>query len=237
MDLLTLRGVEKWRRTAESAFVLAVPDLTLARGGAYAAMGPSGCGKSTLADLLALALRPDAGAAFTFAPREQAIDLIAAWRAGDEALGPLRRAHVGYVLQTGGLLPFLTVRANIRLPLALNGLRDRGRSKELAERLGITRQLDKLPADLSVGQRQRAAIARALVHRPALVIADEPTAALDGDTANAVFALLREETRTAGATLLVATHDRARAEGLTAIEFTATHRDGHPGSVAALRAS
>jgi putative ABC transport system ATP-binding protein len=234
-DVLLLDHVVKWRRSRGAAFCVRIERMALPRGAAYAAAGPSGCGKSTLLDLLALALRPDSCGAFVLSPAGdgRGLDIAQAWAHGGEAaLGAARRRHIGYVLQTGGLLSFLSVRENIALPARLNRRAAGERIATLARRLGIADQLDKHPADLSVGQRQRVAIARALVHRPALVLADEPTAALDPETADVVMELLVEQTRAEDATLVVATHDRERAasHGLAPIAFDAIHVDGAPGS-------
>jgi putative ABC transport system ATP-binding protein len=239
-DVLLLDNVVKWRRSRGAAFCVRIERLELPRGSAYAAAGPSGCGKSTLLDLLALALRPDQCGAFVLSPAGdgRGLDIAAAWaHRGDAKLGAARRRHIGYVLQTGGLLSFLTVRDNIALPARLNRASAGERIAALAERLGIADQLRKYPADLSVGQRQRVAIARALVHRPALVLADEPTAALDPENADVVMDLLVEQTRAEGATLIVATHDRERAasHGLSPIAFDAMRIDGAPGSRVHLR--
>jgi putative ABC transport system ATP-binding protein len=233
--VLLLDDVVKWRRSRGAAFCVRIERLALPRGGAFAATGPSGCGKSTLLDLMALALKPDGCGAFVLSPAGdgRGLDIAQAWaRGGDAALGAARRRHIGYVLQTGGLLSFLTVRDNIALPARLNR-RPAGQAvAALAERLGIADQLAKRPAELSVGQRQRVAIARALVHRPALVLADEPTASLDPETADVVMELLVEQARAEGATLVVATHDRERAarHGLTPIVFEMTRIDGAPGA-------
>ncbi|MCT0976303.1 type IV secretion associated ABC transporter ATP-binding protein TagT, partial [Pseudomonas aeruginosa] len=144
-------------------------------------------------------------------------DIAALWRDGrQDRLAALRRQHCGYVLQSGGLLEFLDVRRNIGLPCALLGTPSAERVQALAERLEIGDQLDKKPAALSVGQRQRVAIARALVHAPRLLLADEPTAALDPLNAERVMRLLVEQARERGACTVVATHDErlARAAGL-----------------------
>lgn len=202
---LAIEGMERRR----GAFLLRLPRFRLDSGEAIAVTGPSGAGKSTLLDLLALALKPDAAEAFALAGH----DAAALWRAGAaDALASLRAAHLGYVLQQGGLLPFLSVRENILLPQRLAGRLDPARVEELAARLDISDQLAKKPAALSVGQRQRAAIARALAHRPAIVLADEPTASVHPEMADTVLALLAATARDSGAALVLATHDPARAE-------------------------
>jgi putative ABC transport system ATP-binding protein len=232
-----MRGTIKWRRAHDAGFALVVDSLALERHGLTVVIGPSGCGKSTLLDLLAIAVKPDAAEKFIFAPADRpAFDVQAAWRAGDgdDSLAALRRCHVGYVLQTGGLLPFLTVRDNIMLPLRSNGRADPRRVEELADRLGIAGQLAKHPRDLSIGQRQRVAIARAVAHRPDLVVADEPTSALDPENAQIVIRLLLDEAKAAGAALVVATHDPEllSAAAASAVRFTAGERDGYPASLA-----
>lgn len=226
----------KWRRSAGGGFALIIDSLVLAREGLTAVVGPSGCGKSTLLDLLAITVRPDEAEEFTFhAAQARPFDVARTWNEGrgDSALAAVRRRHIGYVLQTGGLLPFLTVRDNIMLTLRSNGAADPGRVEELAERLDIAGQLKKHPRDLSIGQRQRVAIARAVAHRPDLVVADEPTSALDPENAQGVIRLLLDEAREAGAALVVATHDPdlvAGAAGST-VRFAAGERAGFPASM------
>lgn len=205
--LLSLRGVTKAYRGDAAPFALEVPDFALAEGEVLALAGPSGSGKSTLLMMLALASPPDGGQ-FVFA----GADIARLWREGRrDTLAALRATRIGVVPQTGGLLPYLTVAGNIGLTQRIAGCEDAARVLMLAEELGIGAQLGKRPAELSVGQRQRVAIARALAHRPALVLADEPTASVHPELADAVLALLKRECAAAGAALLVATHDPERA--------------------------
>ena len=216
--LLLVRDLHVTRRAGQYAFRLEVPGFALPAGACVALLGKSGSGKSTLLDLLALALPPDGAGRFAFAPPSSpagaAIDLAASWRGGAAAQDQIRARHIGYVLQTGGLLPFLTVRANIALPAEIAGKPAPARVAELARRLGVAHHLDRMPHALSVGERQRVAIARALVHRPALVLADEPTSALDPALAVEVLDLLLAETRAEGAALIIATHDHDAAARL-----------------------
>ncbi|MFU3617860.1 type IV secretion associated ABC transporter ATP-binding protein TagT [Pseudomonas paraeruginosa] len=215
--ILRLHEVARSHGSGRQRYRLRVPALELRAGRQLAIVGPSGCGKSTLLDLLALALAPDPGGRFEFLAGERPQDIAALWRDGrQDRLATLRRQHCGYVLQSGGLLEFLDVRRNIGLPCALLGAPSAERVQTLAERLEIGDQLDKKPAALSVGQRQRVAIARALVHAPRLLLADEPTAALDPLNAERVMRLLVEQARERGACTVVATHDErlARAAGL-----------------------
>ncbi|MBW1711705.1 MAG: ABC transporter ATP-binding protein [Deltaproteobacteria bacterium] len=190
-------------------FVLTIPELSICQGEKVALVGNSGCGKSTVLDMLAMILRPDATATFTFSPEQgHPLDVAAAWRRKDlDSLAKARMLHLGYVLQTGGLFPFLSVGDNIGLSRRVLGLPVEKDVPDLAGRLGIGGHLDKLPGQLSVGERQRVAIARAMAHQPAVVIADEPTASLDPINAEAIMALFSSLTDEYGVTLIVATHD------------------------------
>ena len=174
--------------------------------------GPSGCGKSTALDVLAGILRPDDGdgSRFLLHTADGETDMLALWRAGRlDALARLRGKHLGYVLQTGGLLPFLSARDNILLPCRCLGIM--GRRLEavwnMATALGIDRLLLQMPASLSVGERQRVAIARALAHGPAIVLADEPTAALDPDQSRKVLGIFADLARQQGTTVIMVSHD------------------------------
>ncbi len=194
-------------------FELTIEDFAIARGEAVALIGPSGSGKSTLLDLLALARRPATAVQFLLTPRDgRAMDLAALWRVRDEnRLTAIRAAHFGYILQTGGLLPFLSVRRNIAFSQAVLGRPDPAHIEALASRLEIASLLDRMPASLSVGQRQRVAIARALAHRPEILLADEPTASVHPALADTVLALLLEQAREEDTALILATHDPDRA--------------------------
>jgi putative ABC transport system ATP-binding protein len=203
------RDLVKRRQAGGTGFELSVPELRIRPGEVIVLRGESGSGKSTLLDMLALALRPDSAAAFNFRPENrEPTDLMGLWRRGDlDGLGRLRGANIGYVLQTGGLLSFLTARENIALACRLLGRDPGGLIERLAERLGIGPQLDKRPGQLSVGERQRVAIARAMAHRPSVVLADEPTASVDPINAATILDLLLELVRQAGVTAIIASHD------------------------------
>ncbi len=207
-----------------------IPHLDVPRGAKLAFIGESGSGKSTLLELLAMILMPTTSGVFRFAPLEngETHDLEAIWRARrSDALSDLRSRYIGYVLQHGGLLPYLSVRRNIELPRRLLDLPLNGEAEALAQRLDIVQQLDKLPSTLSVGQRQRAAIARALAHRPPIVIADEPTAAVDPLQAERIVELLAELTAQLGVTLILATHaqELVRRGGFTLLTHEIAEAD------------
>ncbi|MCS4247735.1 MULTISPECIES: ABC transporter ATP-binding protein [unclassified Pseudomonas] len=230
--MLNLSAVHKSRGVGSQRYSLVIPALALRAGEQVAIVGPSGCGKSTLLDLLALVLAPDQVGQFEFHQH----DIAGLWR-GDQqtTLAALRSQHLGYVLQTGGLLGFLDVRSNIALSRQLLGLRDDGSVMRLAEQLEISDQLAKKPAALSVGQRQRVSCARALAHAPQLVLADEPTASLDPLNAERVMQALLAQAREHRAACVIATHDEplARASGLQ-VRRISCRRDTDGGVTATL---
>ncbi|WP_338488863.1 ABC transporter ATP-binding protein [Pseudomonas trivialis] len=230
--MLNLCAVHKSRGVGSQRYSLVIPALALRAGEQVAIVGPSGCGKSTLLDLLALVLAPDQVGRFEFHQQ----DIGGLWRADRQsALAALRSRHLGYVLQTGGLLGFLDVRGNIALPRQLLGFEDDGSVARLAEQLGISDQMGKSPAALSVGQRQRVSCARALAHAPQLVLADEPTASLDPLNAERVMQALLDRAREQRAACVVATHDEplARASGLP-VRRISCRRDADGGVTATL---
>ena len=225
-----LKDVRKLRANASGSFELYIPELTLRRGEILVLRGASGSGKSTMLDLLAMTLRPDQAVRFQFAPNGRATDLRRLWAGrAVNRLAALRAAHIGYVLQTGGLLPFLSVRENIALSYRLLG-RSTGRGLDaLAERLGIVRCFDGLPSTLSLGERQRVAIARAIVHQPQVVLADEPTASVDPINAEAIFEIFLELVQDLGVTTVIASHDWRRIDEIGLSAFN--HRIEREGSL------
>ncbi len=176
--------------------------LEIGPGELVAVLGSSGSGKSTLLHCLAGLIRPEAG---TVSYRGQDLATLS-----DGARSALRRADFGFVFQFGQLVPELSCLENVAFPLRLNGVRRRAaeeRARQWLERLDVADLADKRPGELSGGQGQRAAIARALVTEPAVIFADEPTGALDSLHGEQVMALLVAAARESGAAVLLVTHD------------------------------
>lgn len=190
-------------------------------------MGPSGCGKTTAMDMVALAARPDEAEIVSLSNAQRRwVDLRAVT---EESLTRIRSRSMGYVLQTPNLLPFLTVEENVMLTQDLVGRIDKPFARKLMSALGVEVPPSVFPSALSVGQRQRVAIARALAHRPAFVMADEPTASLDPDSAGRVMRLFVDLAKQQGAAVLVISHDRGLLEehgfALLPVKFAAGERE------------
>jgi len=204
--MLCVRALGKRYAGPRERTVLAGVDLDLAAGDYVAIMGESGVGKSTLLNLIAGLDRADEGSV-----RIGGADLASL---DDDALTVLRRERLGFVFQAFHVLPYLSVAANVALPLALIGVEPRERERRVGEMLASVGLADRgasFPRELSGGELQRVAIARALVHRPMLVLADEPTGNLDPDSAAAILALLREQVKGRGAAGILVTHSLAAA--------------------------
>jgi putative ABC transport system ATP-binding protein len=204
--VIALSGVHKTYRLGQHVVpALQGVDLHLHRGEMLALTGPSGSGKSTLLNLAGLIDRPDRGEIRFRGTLVDGLD--------ERAATLLRRDAIGFVFQNFNLVPVMTVADNVDYPLFLADVPARERRERVARMLnavGLAEHAQHRPDALSGGQRQRVAVARALIKRPALVIADEPTASLDSHTADQVLDLMRELGHAQGAAFLVATHD-ARA--------------------------
>jgi putative ABC transport system ATP-binding protein len=202
MPLLSAENLQKIYVTGEARVAaLAGVSFAVEKGDFVALMGPSGCGKSTLLHISGAMDRPTSG---TLRLNDRDLSSM-----GDDELTRVRREQVGFVFQFFNLLPTLTVGDNIALPCLLAGMKDQDaerRALALAERVGIAHRLSHYPQQISGGEMQRAAIARALVHQPSLLVADEPTGNLDSENGANVLALIAELNRELGVTVLMATH-------------------------------
>jgi len=222
--LVSASGVSKTYRLG-TARVPAIRSVTFAIGpGEFVALqGPSGSGKSTLLNLLGLLDRPDEGAVRVEGREAESLS--------ENERSDLRRDRFGFVFQTFNLIPVLSAEENVAYPLALAGVEPgprRRRARELLEEVGLAEKLAVRPDLLSGGQRQRVAIARALANRPALVLADEPTANLDSGTAEEILDLMRRLSEASGVAFLFATHDPrvvARARRVVRLHDGSIERD------------
>jgi putative ABC transport system ATP-binding protein len=177
-------------------------DLSLRRGELTLLMGPSGSGKTTLLLILGCMLSPTSGTVTVCGASTSHAD--------KEELARIRRDHIGFVFQSYHLFPTLTAAQNVRLALDIRGERGRQASKKAREALsmvGLEQKADTRPGELSGGEQQRVAIARAFVADPSVILADEPTAALDGDNGRTIMSILADTTRERERAVLVVTHD------------------------------
>ena len=207
-SLIALRGVNKtFMRGKERLEVLNDLDLDIAKGSFEALMGPSGSGKTTLLNLIAGLDRPSKGSV------EVAGKDIA--KLGDAALSRWRAQHIGFIFQNFNLIPVLTALENVELPLLLTKLPGPERKKRAATALRVVGLEDRMghrPNQLSGGQEQRVGIARAIVHDPTILVADEPTGELDRQSADEILTLLTRLNKEFDKTILMVTHDPAAAE-------------------------
>ena len=209
--MLCLVDIEKsYRLGTLTVEVLRGVNLEVAEGDLLSIMGPSGSGKSTLMNIIGLLGKPTAGSYFV-----NGRDVVSM---NDRELSSFRNANIGFVFQSFNLLDRLTALENVGMPLVYRGL-GRGpiwsRARTMLEKVGMGDRLGHRPDQLSGGQKQRVAIARALVGEPSVVLADEPTGALDSDTADGVMELLIQLNVEERITILIITHDAAIARRCT----------------------
>ena len=204
--MLAIRNLCKSYGGVSPREVLRDITLELSRGEYISISGESGVGKSTLLNLIAGLEVPDTGTVELDGASVTALD--------DTGRTLLRRDRIGFVFQAFHLLPHLTVSQNVAVPLSLAGTERQQvaeRVREMLAAVGLEATADRYPRELSGGEMQRAAIARALVHRPQLLLADEPTGNLDPETARSILALLREQVKQAGGAGILVTHSAAAA--------------------------
>ena len=215
MAVLEVTGVSKTFGSGELAVQALKPaTFSVERGELIALLGPSGSGKSTLLLSISLILEPSAG--------RIVMNGVTVYDNGWTGIDvrAFRRRNIGFVFQQHNLIPFLTAQENVALMMQLNGASRRDaarRARELLGYLEIAHRADSLPANLSGGEQQRVAIGRALANEPPLVLADEPTAALDTERGTKVMALLRKIARERGSAVITVTHDHRMIEGFDAV--------------------
>jgi putative ABC transport system ATP-binding protein len=203
-------------------------DLSISGGKLTVLMGPSGSGKTTLLSILGCMLAPTEGNVFICGHAMQG--------AGPEQLARIRRQHIGFVFQSFHLFPTLTAEENVRLALDVRGelrRRAKAKSRQVLERVGLGHKATAFPRDLSGGEQQRVAIARAIVAEPSAILADEPTAALDGTNGQAIMTILASIARNHGRAVLVVTHDTRLlefADRIVYIEDGALTHEEKPGA-------
>jgi putative ABC transport system ATP-binding protein len=211
MDIVQITNLTKVYGSGRTA-VIALQDANLVaqRGELVAILGPSGSGKTTLLTAIAGIIEPTSGRVCI----SQTCFYDNGWRVRD--LRRFRREHMGFVFQSHNLIPFLTARENVLVALQLvgvTGAKAVSIAQELLDYLGVGERHDHLPEKLSGGEQQRVAIARALANSPQVILADEPTAALDTDRGKSVMALFRRIAREKGSAVLCVTHDQRMIEG------------------------
>jgi putative ABC transport system ATP-binding protein len=201
LSLLIVEKVEKVYDASGGVAALRGVSFELDQGDFVALMGPSGCGKSTLLHIVGGVDRPTRGSVSIAGQRLEDLD--------EEALTRLRRKRIGFVFQFFNLLPTLTIDENVKLPLMLEGISEqdaRRRSVPLLERVGLAARGSHYPAQLSGGEMQRTAVARAVIAEPELLLADEPTGNLDTENGEQVMQLLAELNRELKVSIILATH-------------------------------
>ena len=206
--VLDIVDMEVARGRVGEAYVVALSACRLDAGDVAAIVGPSGCGKSTLLEAIGLILEPQSVARHHLGSADLTEDLQLTSSERETRWARLRQHALGFVPQNGGLLPFLNVLQNIELPRKLVGLQGRDPLLEqVIGRLRLEPLLNRMPAQLSIGERQRVSFVRSIAHRPGLLLADEPTAALDPILAKELFTLIVEIARELSIGALIVTHE------------------------------
>lgn len=213
-SILELRDVTKWYESAPERRILDGLNLAVGSGERFAIVGPSGCGKSTLLNILGTLDAPTEGRAI--------VDGIDTSGLSENEIARIRSEKIGFIFQMHHLLPQCTALENVLVPTLAPAHRvgptvATERARSLFERVGLADKMNRQPGQLSGGERQRVAVVRALINCPKLLLADEPTGALDEDNAKRLIDLLVELNESEGLALIVVTHDRSVAEAVGSI--------------------
>ena len=201
---LILTGVEKKLGDLDHNITIQIPSFELRQKEIVAIVGSNGCGKSTMLDIIAMLCKPDKAEKFIICSDDS--DVRDVQLLNEKDINKLRRNNIAYILQSGGLLEFLTLRQNISLVTRLK----KGKQadfNEIVDSLGIEKLLNKKPLQLSGGQRQKGAVARALIQQPDIILADEPTSAMDSLSAVRLMENLTTRVRNSGSSLILVSHD------------------------------
>ena len=226
-SILDIQDLEVSRGGVGQAYEVSLSSLVLEAGDVAAIVGPSGCGKSTLLEAIGLLLEPRLVKRFQLVDFDIAQDMTSSLRERESRWSRIRQHCLGFVPQNGGLLPFLNVRDNIELPRKMVGLNGSDSLlEEVIERLQLSPLMHRSPAQLSIGERQRVSFVRAIAHRPKLLLADEPTAALDPVLAQELFSLIVEIASAFKVAALIVTHEWSLVEavGIKSIVGTVSHQ-------------
>ncbi len=231
-NIIHIKNLHK-KHGQNETFSLHMENFYVAQGELVALVGPSGCGKSTALDIISTALAPNTeqDSEFIFTPLDDSFDILTLWKKEKlNTLASIRQKYIGYILQTGGLLPFLSGYDNIMLSCASTTEQEslKDTIDSMAHNLDITHLLHKKPAQMSVGERQRFAIARALIHKPQLILADEPVASLDPYNAQLVLELFTQQAKEKNISVVMVSHSPSMAEnaGFRLVETTISREDG-----------
>ncbi len=206
------------KNAKQSSIIFSGVDLSIKTGSFMGLMGESGCGKSTLLKIMAGLEKPDNGSVFV---DDQVIFEDGEMQLNDGEFAEFRRENFGFIFQSHQLIPELTVLENVILPLQLKGLRRKNaikRAEDMLSHVSLSKELqDSYPQEISVGQQQRVGIARALIHKPSLIFADEPTASLDPENSIEVVDLLLGLQEEYDSTILMVTHTPKLVDGLDGV--------------------
>lgn len=226
-SILDIQNLKVSRGLAGQTYEVVLTSLMLNAGDVTAIVGPSGCGKSTLLEAIGLLLEPESAERYQLVDFDIAHDMGISLRERERRWARIRQNYLGFVPQSGGLLPYLNVHDNIYLARQLVGLKGSDSLlDEIIDRLKLVPLLKQSPAQLSIGERQRVSFVRAIAHRPKLLLADEPTAALDPILAKELFALIVEFARALNVTALIVTHEWSLVDevGIRSIVGTISHQ-------------